>query len=873
MRKSTKVVVLSLLTIAMCVSIIAGSTFALFTSESSTNIAVSSGKVQITAAVDEDSIAKSSALSEAYVQTSYADGKLSLTNMVPGDKVELDIDIVNHSTVASKWQLYITANYTEDNAKLYNALQFTLSGELTAGELGELVKMQHATATRWHDLAAAANVEGESIGKLHVSIELPVDNKDAQNMECSFDIMVKAVQGNAHTADPVEGATAFNIESADDIAVLRQNIADGKEYTTIALLSDVTLDDKWVALDSADHQFTGEFVGNGYTITYTQHTFDTQAELKAQGLFVGAANAHDVSLRYAAAGELGIVSRWDGSSALTYVWQVNDLGGLRAFRDSVNSNVNGTVWAKNQHPYVNETVEQTADIDLLGEPWIRIGVNGNYTKFAGTFNGNGYVFRNVVIGKEDGGVVADETYTFGDVFNTLSAAKAPINNTITSTAVLNYSVANGTNLEQRFVWEGFTTNHTTVVKENYIVNVDGFKEFRDNVNKGIDYKGETIFLETSVDVSAEDWAPIGTSTTPFRGIFDGKGNTVTYKIGSSSAPHEVTASDRAFGLFGYVVGSVNAENGDAIITHLATKGDIVLTGAAMRRGTALVFDAANYCVGGVVAEGTTCTISRCTNGVNIDLSRITSTDFTMSVGGIYGVASNSLSELNTYITDCVNNGNITATAIPGFAGHMFIGGISGFGGITLSTSPHPQAILKRVVNCGKLPFEVAVDVDYSDTSGAIANGIYVGHIAGLMYLFDPTEELNWYMPQDDGDSMGFDMYIIFIQQYLVMDKSTLETMKKQLMSEMGIGAWEEYSEELYEQKYAEAEGDSTKQFRLNMFHENYLNKVQVIKEYEDIIATHQYNFVNRVDLSKASSFAGLDFSTVWKMTSDGPALR
>lgn len=52
MTTKTKVVVTALLAIVLCISLIAGATFALFTSESSVNVAVSSGKVDVVATLD-----------------------------------------------------------------------------------------------------------------------------------------------------------------------------------------------------------------------------------------------------------------------------------------------------------------------------------------------------------------------------------------------------------------------------------------------------------------------------------------------------------------------------------------------------------------------------------------------------------------------------------------------------------------------------------------------------------------------------------------------------------------------------------------------------------------------------------------------------
>ena len=49
MKQTTKVLLSAVLTIALCVSVISGATFALFTSEAGTNIAVTAGKVNVTA--------------------------------------------------------------------------------------------------------------------------------------------------------------------------------------------------------------------------------------------------------------------------------------------------------------------------------------------------------------------------------------------------------------------------------------------------------------------------------------------------------------------------------------------------------------------------------------------------------------------------------------------------------------------------------------------------------------------------------------------------------------------------------------------------------------------------------------------------------
>ena len=53
MKKS---IVTSILVIALCFSVIAGATFALFTSESKVNVAVTSGNVEVVATAENDAL-------------------------------------------------------------------------------------------------------------------------------------------------------------------------------------------------------------------------------------------------------------------------------------------------------------------------------------------------------------------------------------------------------------------------------------------------------------------------------------------------------------------------------------------------------------------------------------------------------------------------------------------------------------------------------------------------------------------------------------------------------------------------------------------------------------------------------------------------
>ena len=134
--KNKKTIVASLAAIAMSASLACGATYALFTSESTANIAISSGKVNMTAEIENvklsylnniDSEGNGTEVSGSlYAGTAPIDGnKITLEKLVPGDKNTLDINVYNESTVASKYQTHI--GVSEDNG-LFDGLVVTLNG-------------------------------------------------------------------------------------------------------------------------------------------------------------------------------------------------------------------------------------------------------------------------------------------------------------------------------------------------------------------------------------------------------------------------------------------------------------------------------------------------------------------------------------------------------------------------------------------------------------------------------------------------------------------------------------------------------------------------------------------------------------------------
>ena len=194
MKKRTKLslVLSSLAAIAIAGATMAGGTYALFTSESKVNIAVSSGKVDVTATVSDlktysgvdligdpltDSIAQTDVVG---IFTNGGTAKiegdtLKLAKMTPGDKVTFKIDIKNNSNVAAKYRTVVSG----DESELFDALEYDLGG--ASGE----------TYSAW------SSVEDKT---LECSVVLPSDaSNDLQDLECSIKFAVEAIQGNAQT--------------------------------------------------------------------------------------------------------------------------------------------------------------------------------------------------------------------------------------------------------------------------------------------------------------------------------------------------------------------------------------------------------------------------------------------------------------------------------------------------------------------------------------------------------------------------------------------------------------------------------------------------------------------------------------------------
>ena len=96
-----------------------------------------------------------------------------------------------------------------------------------------------------------------------------------------------------------------------------------------------------------------------------------------------------------------------------------------------------------------------------------------------------------------------------------------------------------------------------IVLDNTIDTVKEFIAFAAAVNAGNSYKGQTVVLGADLDLAGVTWTPIGTSSNPFKGTFDGNGKVIKNLSVLMAGKNDV-------GLFGFTtdgeVKNVTVEN-------------------------------------------------------------------------------------------------------------------------------------------------------------------------------------------------------------------------------------------------------------------------------------------------------------------------
>jgi predicted ribosomally synthesized peptide with SipW-like signal peptide len=256
MKKKT--LLMSILTVVMCLSLTIGGTFALFTSESELDIAVNSGKVAISATIDQASVATKELYDTDYtagannmyegVATFTTEG-LTLEKFVPGDGIKFNIIVRNDSNVTVKYRTVIECK--EDDG-------------LFSGLIVNIGDKQNYDGVRYIAIWETLSEYSADI-IVPVAIELPEGaGNEYQGKKCIINYFVEAVQGNAETFNEVYAEEEITVDPTTNTTTQGVNIGTGSASAKIGAgaKADYNADSFALSITNADPN-TGSFALDG----------------------------------------------------------------------------------------------------------------------------------------------------------------------------------------------------------------------------------------------------------------------------------------------------------------------------------------------------------------------------------------------------------------------------------------------------------------------------------------------------------------------------------------------------------------------------------------------------------------------------------
>lgn len=348
-----KIIISSVLVIALCLSLIAGSTFALFTSDAKINMAVTAAKVNVVAEageiilysldVEQDRIAadetgyfenRGSAIYDS------AKGAITLTNVTPGDKIEFPITVTNNSNVTIQYRITWVVE-----GELYEVLVATAEGVTLTNGTSEWAE--------WKTTDPTTKV-------IPVSVELPVAvGNEYQEKTAAITFRVEAVQGNGAAMYPTEEGYVVDAEGNHYIYTLEGLMSFRNTLTmmatdqlngkTVNIMADIDATGyTWNTVNAS----TGTGVANGFVFNGNGCTI-SNLTINGSGLFTTHPNA--------GGGEATIFKNINFDKVtVNGGWHTGIIWG-QAYGDIVVENVNVT----------NSTVNGTCNVGAL------IGRNGD----------------------------------------------------------------------------------------------------------------------------------------------------------------------------------------------------------------------------------------------------------------------------------------------------------------------------------------------------------------------------------------------------------------------------------------------------------------------------------------------------------------
>jgi predicted ribosomally synthesized peptide with SipW-like signal peptide len=191
-----KILLSSIAVIALCLCLIAGSTYALFTETTSVNIAVTAGDLNVAATIVERSMMLRS-LGDAegtFERTEFAnggdaefvDGRLVINKMTPGDGLCFEVEVENTGDIAAMYTVDWATNGIHTAEDLFDVLEITVL-DVNANEF---------TGTTQYSALGAPGETTTFLVIVEFTNGTPDRDNQYQGAAADIQFTVTAVQGN-----------------------------------------------------------------------------------------------------------------------------------------------------------------------------------------------------------------------------------------------------------------------------------------------------------------------------------------------------------------------------------------------------------------------------------------------------------------------------------------------------------------------------------------------------------------------------------------------------------------------------------------------------------------------------------------------------
>lgn len=280
-RSKTKLILPSLLAILGCAATISGSTYSLFTSEATSNIVISSGKVALTSSIsnlkgnvavadtegtllDENNNKyrwgeEINATGEDTKTLNYNDGSsvsidsngdLTVSNFHPGHKFSFEISLTNSSNIDILYNLsYKLASEDDKYKEFLSDLNISISN-LNGSNETKTLNGKVSYTSNWIKISKDST---DSIPTITVEIEYPISKTTQHEItDCKLVFAVNGVQANGGTENEGEeskGYSVTKVSSGDTINVT--NSDDNNEVKIEGTSTDTYTSDITVAATNA----------------------------------------------------------------------------------------------------------------------------------------------------------------------------------------------------------------------------------------------------------------------------------------------------------------------------------------------------------------------------------------------------------------------------------------------------------------------------------------------------------------------------------------------------------------------------------------------------------------------------------------------